>query len=122
MYRGSMAAAPFAVAMKRLENDRRAQPLPAPSDEPEDFARGGFAVRGPGTGRSDDIPARLSDGEYVIDAETVSLLGDGSTKSGASKLDQFRVNIRKHKGRKLAKGAFSVDAKKPEAYLRGGRT
>jgi len=85
------------------------------------FARGGFAVRGPGTGRSDDIPARLSDGEYVVDAETVSLLGDGSTKAGASKLDQFRVNIRKHKGRKLAKGAFSVDAKKPEAYLRGGQ-
>jgi hypothetical protein len=111
---------PFAVAVDGLQ-DRRAQPLPTPTANPEDFARGGFAVRGPGTGRSDDIPARLSDGEYVIDAETVALLGDGSTKSGASKLDQFRVNIRKHKGRKLAKGAFSVDAKPPEAYLRGGR-
>jgi hypothetical protein len=104
-----------------IDNSVQAPPMPGPSANPEDFARGGFAVRGPGTGRSDDIPARLSDGEYVIDAETVSLLGDGSTKSGASKLDQFRVNIRKHKGRKLAKGAFSVDAKKPEAYLRGGQ-
>ncbi|MEN9419883.1 MAG: hypothetical protein RI988_3504 [Pseudomonadota bacterium] len=100
----------------------RPLPMPAPSANPEDFARGGFAVRGMGSGRDDKIPARLSDGEYVIDAETVALLGDGSTKAGADRLDQFRVNIRKHKGRKLAKGAFSANAKPPEAYLRGGRT
>ncbi|MFG1465253.1 tape measure protein [Xanthobacter sp. DSM 24535] len=31
------------------------------------FAGGGL-VRGPGTGRSDDIPARLSNGEYVVNA------------------------------------------------------
>ena len=80
-----------------------------------------FAVNGPGTGRSDDIPAVLSDGEYVIDAETVALLGDGSSKAGAKKLDDLRVKIRKHKGEKLAKGRFSANAKKPEAYLSGGR-
>ena len=80
-----------------------------------------FAVNGPGTGRSDDIPAVLSDGEYVIDAETVALLGDGSSKAGAKKLDDLRVKVRKHKGKKLAKGRFSANAKKPEAYLSGGR-
>ena len=80
-----------------------------------------FAVNGPGTGRSDDIPAVLSDGEYVIDAETVALLGDGSSKAGAKKLDELRVKIRKHKGQKLAKGRFSANAKRPEAYLSGGR-
>jgi hypothetical protein len=80
-----------------------------------------FAVNGPGTGRSDDIPAVLSDGEYVIDAETVALLGDGSSKAGAKKLDDLRVKVRKHKGQKLAKGRFSANAKKPEAYLSGGR-
>jgi hypothetical protein len=80
-----------------------------------------FAVNGPGTGRSDDIPAVLSDGEYVIDAETVALLGDGSSKAGAKKLDELRVKVRKHKGQKLAKGRFSANAKKPEAYLSGGR-
>jgi len=94
---------------------------------PEDnrFAKGGrtkFAVNGPGTGRSDDIPAVLSDGEYVIDAETVALLGDGSSKAGAKKLDELRVKVRKHKGQKLAKGRFSANAKKPEAYLSGGLT
>jgi hypothetical protein len=84
-------------------------------------SRSSFAVNGPGTGRSDDIPAVLSDGEYVIDAETVALLGDGSSKAGAQKLDDLRVKIRKHKGQRLSQGRFSSDAKKPEAYLTGGR-
>lgn len=79
-----------------------------------------FAVRGPGDGREDAIDARLSDGEYVIDAETVALLGNGSNKAGADKLDQFRVNVRKHKGRALARGKFSDNAKRPEQYLAGG--
>jgi hypothetical protein len=80
-----------------------------------------FAVKGPGTGRSDEIPAMLSDGEYVIDAETVALLGDGSSKAGAKKLDDLRVKIRKHKGKKLAKGKFSHDAKPADKYMAGGR-
>ena len=89
------------------------------------YAEGGsdtrsFAVNGPGTGRSDSIPAKLSDGEYVMDAETVALLGDGSSKAGADKLDQMRVNLRKAKGRNLAEGKFSVKAKQPLAYLSGG--
>lgn len=83
------------------------------------FADGGD-VRGPGTGRSDSIPAALSDGEYVIDAETVALLGDGSTDAGADMLDQFRINIRKHKGKHLSRGEISPDAKRPEHYLSGG--
>jgi hypothetical protein len=85
-------------------------------------ARSQFAVQGPGTGRSDSIPASLSDGEYVMDAETVALLGDGSSKAGAKKLDAMRSNLRKHKGRSLAQGRFSVNAKAPEAYMSGGRT
>jgi hypothetical protein len=104
----------------------------APDVDNMRFAQGGaahvgqpprtqFAVNGAGTGRSDDIPAVLSDGEYVIDAETVALLGDGSNKAGAKKLDELRVKVRKHKGQKLAKGRFSANAKKPEAYLSGGR-
>ena len=78
-------------------------------------------VQGGGTGRSDSIDAKLSDGEYVIDAETVALLGDGSSKAGAKRLDQFRANIRKQKGKALAQGKFSPDARNPEQYLMGGR-
>ena len=84
-------------------------------------AHGGLAVEGPGTGRSDSIPAELSDGEYVVDAETVALLGDGSSKAGAKALDDMRVSVRKHKGRKLAKGEFSVKAKQPEHYIAKGK-
>lgn len=86
---------------------------------PQGFADGG-GVEGPGTGRSDSIPAVLSDGEYVFDAETVALLGDGSPKAGADRLDNFRVNIRKHKGRDLSRGKISPDAKRPEQYFSGG--
>lgn len=88
------------------------------------YAKGGrtsFAVEGPGSGRSDDIPAMLSDGEYVIDADTVAMLGNGSSKAGADALDKFRVNIRKHKGRNMARGRMSAKSKKPEHYLSGGR-
>jgi len=87
-------------------------------------ARGGPLsryVEGGGTGRSDSIDAKLSDGEYVVDAETVALLGDGSSKAGAAKLDQFRANIRKQKGKALSRGKISPDAEPPERYLMGGR-
>jgi len=88
------------------------------------YAKGGrtaFAVKGAGSGRSDDIPAMLSDGEYVMDADTVAALGNGSSKAGADALDKFRVNIRKHKGTNMARGRMSAKAKKPEHYLAGGR-
>ena len=105
--------------------DRSRRPRAAAHGGMMGYNRGGsresFAVQGPGTGRSDDIPAVLSDGEYVIDAETVALLGDGSSKAGAKKLDEMRIKVRKHKGRNLAKGKFSVNAKRPEKYLSGGR-
>lgn len=42
--------------------------------EPPGFARGGH-IRGPGTGTSDSILARLSDGEYVIRAAAVRKYG-----------------------------------------------
>ena len=79
----------------------------------------GTYVKGGGTGTSDSIPAKLSDGEYVIDAQTVSMLGDGSSDAGAKKLDQMREAIRKQKGGALSKGKFAPDAKSPLSYMRG---
>lgn len=72
---------------------------------------------GPGSGRGDEIDAKLSPKEYVFDAETVALLGDGNPDYGAKMLDEMRQRIRKHKGKALAKGKFSPDAKGPEEYL-----
>jgi hypothetical protein len=83
-------------------------------------ARGRY-VKGEGHGREDRIPALLSDGEYVFDAETVSMLGDGSSDAGARKLDQMRQQIRKHKAGGLARGRMSPDAKDPARYLHGAR-
>ena len=94
----------------------------APANVPVGKAEGGILsmlARGGGSGRDDTIEARLSDGEYVIDAETVAMLGDGSTDEGASRLDRMREQIRMHKGRNLAKGKISPNAKSPLAYLGG---
>jgi len=97
------------------------EPAQTTQDQPTiAAARGGplsHYVQGGGTGRSDSIDAKLSDGEYVLDATTVSLLGDGSSKAGAKKLDQMRKNIWKHKGQGMAKGNFGPDAKAPEEYM-----
>ena len=88
-------------------------------------ARGGALTeianyaRGSGSGRDDTINAKLSNGEYVMDAETVALLGDGSSEEGARRLDAMRNNIREHKGRSLAKGKISPNAKAPLSYLKG---
>ena len=90
-------------------------------EAPKQLARGGALnrlARGGGSGRDDTIDAKLSDGEYVMDAETVALLGDGSTTAGARRLDQMRAKIREHKGKSMARGKFSANAKSPLAYLK----
>jgi hypothetical protein len=88
------------------------------SPQPVTMAEGG----GVSHGRSDDVPALLSRGEYVIDAETMALLGNGDPMAGADMMDKWRVNVRKHKGSHLAKGGISPDAKTPDKYMGGGRT
>jgi hypothetical protein len=58
---------------------------------------------GKGDGMSDSIPAtindtqpaRLADGEFVIPADVVSHLGNGSSKAGAAKLHAMMNRIRK---------------------------
>jgi hypothetical protein len=80
----------------------------------------GFAVNGPGTGQSDDIPTMLADGEYVIDADTVAQLGDGSSKAGAQVLDRFREEIRKHK-RSAPVDKIPPKAKSPLEYMKAAQ-
>ena len=100
---------------------------PMPTTETTGMYKGGALgavsrfARGAGSGRDDVIDAKLSDGEYVIDAETVALLGDGSSKEGARRLEEMRRKIRQHKGKTLAKGKFSPNAKSPLAYIKGAR-
>lgn len=81
----------------------------------------GGAISGPGTGTSDDIPARLSDGEYVIPAHVVAALGDGSTAAGAKRLDELQRQVRLITGRQMATGKHPKPSKPPIALLTGGK-
>jgi hypothetical protein len=88
---------------------------------PEFYSEGGLSsmenryVEGEGDGTSDEVPAMLANGEFVIPADIVSKLGNGSNEAGAGVLDQFLVEIRKHahsNGEKLP-----PDSKGPLGYL-----
>jgi GH24 family phage-related lysozyme (muramidase) len=66
------------------------------------LAKGGY-LQGPGDGMSDDIPATingdepaaLADGEFVIPADVVSHLGNGSSEAGSKQLYAMMDRIRK---------------------------
>jgi hypothetical protein len=68
--------------------------------EPQ-YAQGGY-LDGAGDGMSDSIPAtiegkqpaRLADGEFVIPADVVSHLGNGSTKAGSKRLYAMLDKVR----------------------------
>ena len=67
-------------------------PMPRPAIQYADggiaqnFPRKSGAINGPGTGTSDDIPAMLSDGEFVFTAKAVRNAGGGDRKEGANKM------------------------------------
>jgi len=73
----------------------------------KNFAGGGTPrfLSGGGDGMSDDIPAvigdkqpaRLADGEFVIPADVVSHLGNGSSKAGAKRLYEMMADIRRER-------------------------
>tara|TARA_R110000868_G_scaffold95522_3_gene262638 strand:+ start:788 stop:1846 length:1059 start_codon:yes stop_codon:yes gene_type:complete len=63
-------------------------------------ARTGGMIAGPGDGKSDDIPAMLSNGEHVIDAATVSDLGNGDNDTGHKRIEEIKHKIRSSAGRK----------------------
>lgn len=47
----------------------------------------------------DNIPARLTENEYVIPADVVVILGDGDAKAGADLLDSFVEKVRQRVGK-----------------------
>ena len=58
-----------------------------------DFPRKNGPINGPGTGTSDDIPAMLSDGEFVFTAKAVRNMGQGSRRKGAKKMYALMKNL-----------------------------
>jgi hypothetical protein len=89
------------------------------------YSDGGRMLKGPGDGMSDSIPAtisgkqpaRLADGEFVVPADVVSHLGNGSTDAGAKKLYSMMDKIRQARTGKK-KQAPQVNADK---YLPGNK-
>ena len=87
-----------------------------------EYKAGGRLLRGPGDGMSDSIPAvikgpqpqraALADGEFVIPADVVSHLGNGSTEAGSKHLYSMMDKIRhartgnKQQGRKINPDKF----------------
>ena len=73
-------------------------------EQTQEYAAGGMLLRGPGDGMSDSIPAvikgakpqraALADGEFVIPADVVSHLGNGSTEAGAKRLYSMMDKVR----------------------------
>jgi len=55
------------------------------SIDPLTRAAGG-EIKGPGTGTSDSVPARLSDGEFVVTAKAVRGAGGGDRNVGAARM------------------------------------
>ena len=88
-----------------------------------EYAAGGKFLRGPGDGMSDDIKAniagrqeaRLADGEFVVPADVVSHLGNGSSEAGSRKLYQMMDKVRQARtGRKKQAPAVKADKYLPK--------
>jgi len=54
---------------------------------------GGGEVNGPGTGTSDSVPARLSDGEFVLTAKAVRGAGGGDRDIGAARMYEMMSEL-----------------------------
>ena len=84
------------------------------------FAMGGL-TEGPGDGMSDDIPttidgeqpAALSQGEFVVPADVVSHLGNGSTEAGSKQLYAMMDEVRQARTGRKQQGT-EID---PERYM-----
>jgi hypothetical protein len=90
---------------------------------PSFFSEGGMEnryVQGDGDGTSDDVAAMLADGEFVIPADVVSRLGNGSSNAGAHVLDQFLSVVRADKN-DHDPDELPPDSKGPLAYLAQAR-
>ena len=86
---GVAAAKPTATNVIDLYKQFAARPTIAPQTKyglGALLAANGGHIAGPGTGTSDSIDARLSDGEFVMTAKAVRGAGNGSRKKGVANM------------------------------------
>jgi hypothetical protein len=123
--RGQRTSAPlgfYGAQLPGYQARKFAQGGEVEGHNPQFFSEGGLNslenkyVQGDGDGTSDSVPAMLANGEFVIPADVVSRLGNGSNQAGASVLDHFLVTIREHAQKHDPKD-LPPDSKGPLAYL-----
>jgi len=114
-----MAAGRPQGVSERIEGYVNPQDRLEQQEKEQGLAHGGQPRFVPGNqpGQADNVDARLSPGEYVMDADTVSNLGDGNNVAGAKQLDHMREAIRTHK-RSAPPRSIPPKAKSPLAYLK----
>ena len=81
----------------------------------------GKHVAGDGDGQSDDIPAWLADSEFVLPADVVAALGNGSTKAGTDKLYEMMYAIRERARSTGPKDLPPPALKSPLDYLKSSK-
>jgi hypothetical protein len=89
-----LMAAGGSVKAQKYAQGGLSVPLVAHGGKMRGDFRHGAHVAGPGDGQSDDIPAMLADSEFVLPADVVAALGNGSTKAGSEKLYEMMHAIR----------------------------
>ena len=103
--------APMAYNRTPIYNSATSTPMPQPVmhfnqggvSDLGSYSDGGRMLKGPGDGMSDDIPAtinnkqpaRLANDEFVVPADVVSHLGNGSSDAGAKKLYSMMDRVRR---------------------------
>jgi hypothetical protein len=60
---------------------------------------------------SNKRPARLADGEFVVPADVVSHVGNGSTDAGARKLYAMMDRVQKNRGKTVGKNKVAVNSR-----------
>jgi len=70
-----------------------------------DFPEKDGMIDGPGNGQSDDIPAMLSDGEFVMTKQAVMAAGDGDRDKGTKKMYEMMYSLQ-DKAKDMGIGKF----------------
>ena len=107
------------LAMNKINNTPNANYAQGGIANLGGYSDGGRMLKGPGDGMSDSIPAsiqgkqpaRLADNEFVVPADVVSHLGNGSSDAGAKKLYAMMNKVRQARTGK-AKQAPAIKADK----------
>ena len=125
-------AAPVKKEEKEYDPDAKEVGMAGP-DTQRFMARGGIAnlsqgryLGGATDGQADKVPARidngqearLSDGEFVLPADLVALLGNGNSNAGAKKLHEFMDRVRRQ-GTGKETQQKNIDANKELSMLLG---